>query len=106
MNKHFTLSMDRFNLSNNTIPVVIMSKVKTAIPIRKHKKRRINKKWAKRYGYRIEVQPSELDDKAYVTRDENGSTYIYCGEEAYEKLKSAIDSGNLEETLNSYINKN
>lgn len=34
--------------------------------IRKHKKRRINKKWAKRYGYRTKYRKWRIDEVSFV----------------------------------------
>ena len=38
-------------LNNKGIPIVVLYDEK--VQIRKHKKKRINKKWIKRYGYKI-----------------------------------------------------
>lgn len=63
-------------------PVIVTTKT---IQRRKHRKKRINKKWAKRYGFReIEFQNEEIvffDGKLYVTK--NG----------LEKLKKACVDG-------------
>ena len=54
----------------NGIPITITTKT---VQNRKHKKRRINKKWLKRYGYtEREVQPDGsaymYDGKLYMTK--------------------------------------
>lgn len=41
------------------------------VQVRRHKKKRINKKWAKRYGYKTVFKSIELK-KAYVEPNENG----------------------------------
>ena len=41
------------------------------VQVRKHKKKRINKKWAKRYGYKTVVKSIKLEE-AYVEPNENG----------------------------------
>ena len=41
------------------------------IQVRRHKKKRINKKWAKRYGYKTVFKSIELEE-AYVEPNENG----------------------------------
>lgn len=41
------------------------------VQVRRHKKKRINKKWAKRYGYKTMFKSIELKE-AYVEPNENG----------------------------------
>lgn len=41
------------------------------IQVRRHKKKRINKKWAKRYGYKTAFKSIKLEE-AYVEPNENG----------------------------------
>lgn len=41
------------------------------VQVRKHKKKRINKKWAKRYGYKTIFKSVKLEE-AYVEPNENG----------------------------------
>lgn len=70
------------------MPVIVTTKT---IQRRKHRKKRINKKWAKRYGFReIEFQDEEVvffDGKLYVTKS------------GFEKLKKACaDSQNTKPT--------
>ena len=64
----------------NTMPVIITTRRRQA---RKHKKKRINKKWLKRYGIiTIEVQEHDkvlvIDGKLYMT------------ESAYWKIRKMI----------------
>lgn len=64
----------------------------TIIQRRKHKKKRISKKWKKKYGY--ETIPNytarimELDENKVVLDEFNG--YIYMNEKAYERLKNKV----------------
>ena len=39
-----------------------------AVQVRKHKKKRINKKWAKRYGYRLKFIEGKTKDATYNTQ--------------------------------------
>ena len=41
------------------------------VQVRRHKKKRINKKWAKRYGYKTMFKSIKLEE-AYVKPNENG----------------------------------
>ena len=41
------------------------------VQVRRHKKKRINKKWAKRYGYKTVFKSIKLEE-AYVEPNENG----------------------------------
>ena len=55
---------------------------------RKHRKKRINKKWAKRYGYSTyEVQEP---GKFFVSCSRGGIQYLYIREDDFEKLKKTI----------------
>lgn len=54
------------------------------VQARKHRKKRINKKWLKRYGHKAVPD----DTKVYVTNDA-----IFMTKRCYEKLKKQIDSG-------------
>lgn len=61
------------------IPIIITTRT---IQNKKHKKKRINKKWLKKYGTTdYEIQPDDcliIDGKVYVTRS------------AYERLKLTV----------------
>lgn len=39
------------------------------VQARKHRKKRINKKWAKKYGYKYVVKPMEITDVELANRD-------------------------------------
>lgn len=74
------------------IKIIITTK---RIQNKKHKKKRINKKWAKRYGY-IEYEMQEkgkfifLDDCVYMTHDDfellkkSFETSSYCENRTYD----------------------
>lgn len=68
----------------NGLPVVISRDIK--IQNRKHKKRRINKKWAKRYGYYI--QKSIVEDGQVITTP----SHIIMNERTYEQFKLALEA--------------
>ena len=54
----------------NPVPMSRSFTVKTSAPykvqIRRHRKKRINKKWAKRYGYKTMLRVVELSDATMV----------------------------------------
>ena len=67
----------------NGVPVVVFRDTK--IQIRKHKKKRINKKWIKRYGY--EIYPNTLlKDGEVLTMNDK----FYMNERTFLKLKSQL----------------
>lgn len=61
------------------IPIIVVPDSKKQN--RKHKKNRINKKWAKRYGYTLY---NSIEDEQIITM--NGSMYV--NPRTYYKLKS------------------
>lgn len=66
----------------NGMPIIITNSITKTVRCRTHKKRRIDKKWLKRYGHK-EVQD---DTKMYVF---NGS--LLMSQKCYDKLSSLID---------------
>ena len=64
------------------MPVIITNAITKNVRCRKHKKRRIDKKWLKRYGYK-EVQD---DTKMYIF---NGS--LLMSQKCYDKFSSLIN---------------
>lgn len=60
------------------IPIIVTDKRKQK---RTHRKKRINKKWAKRYGY---TTYNSIEDEKVITM--NGSMYV--NPRTYYKLKS------------------
>lgn len=70
----------------NGMPIIITNTITKTIRCRTHKKRRIDKKWLKRYGYK-EVQD---DTKMYMV---NGS--LFMSQKCYDKLSSLIDKDSL-----------
>lgn len=66
----------------NGMPIIISNYITKKVRCRTHKKRRIDKKWLKRYGYK-EVQD---DTKMYVF---NGS--LLMSQKCYDKLSYLID---------------
>lgn len=67
------------NIPLGGIPIILTTK---SIQRKKHRKKRINKKWAKKYGFiEIDVQADEIifsEDKLFVTK------------RGFEKLKGVI----------------
>jgi len=68
------------------IKVIAVPYNTTKIQLRKHKKKRINKKWAKIYGCKI-IQSHIFDntDLSYLDKINN---ILYCHPTIYDKLKS------------------
>ena len=62
------------------IPIVITDAIKKDVRKRTHKKKRIDKKWEKQYGYK-----SVTDDAKCIMF--NGT--IYMSQKCYEKVKKA-----------------
>lgn len=66
----------------NGMPIIITNSITKTVRCRTHKKRRIDKKWLKRYGYK-DVQDSTT---IYMV---NGS--LLMSQKCYDKLSSLID---------------
>ena len=64
------------------IPIIIDNHITKTVRCKRHKKRRIDEKWLKMYGYK-EVQ----DDSTIYKFDGK----FLMSQKAYEKLKKAID---------------
>ena len=61
-----------------------------AIQIRKHKKNRINKKWAKKYGYRLKFIKVKTKDATYNTQT-GDFDFVYDDETIWQLYKHAAD---------------
>lgn len=68
----------------NGMRIITTNMITKDVQARRHKKKRINKKWLKRYG--LKAVPD--DTKAYMT---NGT--IFMTKRCYQKLKKQIDNG-------------
>ena len=77
------------------IPIIITDKRKQK---RIHRKKRINKKWAKRYGFIGNDYSYIEDDKAIMFKGK-----IYMSEKTFLKLKSNI---NLSSSISKYFADN
>ena len=66
----------------NGMPIIISNAITKTVRCRTHKKRRIDKKWLKKYGYK-EIQD---DAKIYML---NGS--LLMSQKCYDKLSSLIN---------------
>ena len=64
------------------MPIIINNYITKTVRCRTHKKRRIDKKWLKRYGYK-EIQD---DTKIYMV---DGS--LFMSQKCYDKFSSLID---------------
>ena len=65
----------------NGMPIIISNYITKTVRCRTHKKRRIDKKWLKRYGYK-EVQD---DTKMYMVNES-----LFMSQKCYDKLSSLI----------------
>lgn len=69
-------------LANYTgIPIIVISDSKKQN--RTHRKKRINKKWAKRYGY---MQHNPMEDNQVISLNGN----MYMNPRTYYKMKSLL----------------
>jgi hypothetical protein len=86
-----TLTMDNVEVSPELLNIIIGNPecngeiegiYKRVVQAKKHKKKRINKKWLKRYGYKeIDVPVHFKMDECTMTKDEYDSdTYTFSGE--------------------------
>ena len=62
--------------------IIIRNEITKEVPCRKHRKRRINKKWLKRYGTRQIPDNQSM----YVTQD-----YIFMTQKCFDKLSTLIE---------------
>ena len=62
--------------------IIIRNEITKKVPCRKHRKRRINKKWLKRYGTRLVPDNHSM----YVTKD-----YIFMTQKCFDKLSPLIE---------------
>ena len=65
------------------MPIIILPSIKRQA--RTHKKKRINKKWTKRYGFTL-YKSIIGDNDAFVLDNK-----LYMGYKAYKKLKESIN---------------
>lgn len=68
----------------NGMRVFTTNMITKDVQSRKHRKKRINKKWLKRYGYKCIPD----DTKVYMTKD-----MVFMTKRCYQKLKKYIDNG-------------
>lgn len=68
----------------NGMRVFTTNMITKDVQSRKHRKKRINKKWLKRYGYKIVPD----DTKIYATNDA-----IFMTKRCFHRLKKQIESG-------------
>lgn len=62
--------------------IIIRNEITKEVPCRKHRKKRINKKWLKRYGTRFVPDNQSM----YVTQD-----YIFMTQKCFDKLSPLIE---------------
>ena len=69
------------------LPVVITDKITKKVRSRTHRKKRIDKKWLKRYGYKEVTDHS----KCIVFKDNDmGKQYLLMSQKCYDRLKEAL----------------
>ena len=68
-------------VTNYGMEIIITELITKDIQRRKHKKRRINKKWLKRYGYKC------VPDNDKIILSDNK---LYMAKGSYEKVKKGI----------------
>lgn len=71
-----------FEYNLNGTPIVIDNYITKTVRCRKHKKKRIDKKWEKKYGYK-EVQD---DTKVYMFEGK-----LFMSQRCYDKLKKVFN---------------
>ena len=77
-----------FNVETiNGKPVIITNQIVKDIQARKHRKKRINKKWLKRHGHKVVPD----DTKIIATADK-----LFMTRKCFEKLKKMINNGDLD----------
>ena len=69
----------------NGVPIIITNAITKTVQARTHKKKRINKKWLKWYGYK-EVQD---ENKTYMIDDK-----LYMTQRCYNKMKKILEKEN------------
>lgn len=81
-----------FGLPMRVVPKDQCCQPITAVPARPHKKKRIRKKWLKRYGWKVIYGP----EKAWIVTDPVEGSLLCVGPDTYKKLKKArIDAKNV-----------
>lgn len=81
-----------FGLPMRVVPKDQCCQPITAVPARPHKKKRIRKKWLKKYGWKIIYGP----EKAWIVTDPVEGSQLFVGPDTYKKLKKArIDAKNV-----------
>ena len=69
----------------NGVPIIITNAITKTVQARTHKKKRINKKWLKRYGYK-EIQN---ENKTYMI-----DSKLYMKQRCYNKMKKILEKEN------------
>ena len=69
---------------------MFITSIPYAVQVRKHKKKRINKKWAKKYGYRLNFIEGKTRDTTYNTKT-GEFDFSYDDETLWQLYKHAAD---------------
>ena len=69
---------------------MFITSIPYAVQVRKHKKKRINKKWAKKYGYKLEFIEGKTRDTTYNTKT-GEFDFSYDDETLWQLYKHAAD---------------
>ena len=94
------MTFNQVPLYLNGIPVYVQG---NKVQVKKHKKKRINKKWIKRYGYRY--TPTHMDDDMILLLPSSiNRSYLIMNLKTYEKVKE--NSNLIEEFYHDFERKN
>ena len=69
------------------------------VRVRRHKKKRIDKKWRKRYGFKR----VEQKNKCYLMRDRYGRECLCCTADIIEILRKTFEEKKAVHAINDYI---
>ena len=74
----------------NPSKFMFITSIPYAVQVRKHKKKRINKKWTKKYGYRLNFIEGKTRDTTYNTKT-GEFDFSYDDETLWQLYKHAAD---------------
>lgn len=74
-------------------------RITDTVRVRQHKKKRIDKKWLKRYGYK----KVEQKNKCYLVKDRFGREVLCCTADVIEKLRKTFEEEEQIHAMNEYI---
>lgn len=63
---------------DNDVSYTLTGKMPKQVPVRHHKKKRINKKWIKRYGYKTVYRKARIDNVHFDSDSDDCSCSFTC----------------------------